>query len=285
MPAYRLGLAEIEGLIGTLKELVSLVVIVHNDLPSEVPNDVRALLEGHERRNNGSVVSIPFPVGKAAAIRYGIKHVASLGGVDWIAQVDGHLKQHPSQLADLLSVVSQHSPSLIIADRYQLQSLEDQPHRRAVRALFSALLRAMTGSAWSDPFCGTRVYDWQLAEAVASGSAFGYGLELEQLLVAHQQGRTIVSVPVQSVRQAEATAVEKIEENLAVVLQHMVPEVSVERRLWISHLMVAVKARVSFSLSLDIFGEPWSLMATYVEHGEDDEECYAFAASIPGGDH
>jgi hypothetical protein len=166
---------------------------------------------------------------------------------------------------------------LIVADRYSLQPLADQAHRRAVGAVFGGLVKVTTGYDVRDPFCGTRVYGWELASRFAAGASFGYGLELEQIMIAAANGSPVHSVPVASRRQAEHTAVLKMEENLNVLLTYGRSRLSGQQYLALSNLAVLIGSRASFRIPLDWLGINTELIGEYVRSGEDDEECFALA--------
>jgi hypothetical protein len=157
-------------------------------------------------------------LGKVEAVRRGIAIALDDTATEVVVQLDGDLKQPPQQAVLLAHTLVTSSVDLIVANRYADQDLAAQQHRHALSQVMSDLLSSLTEIRVSDTVCGMRGYTRHLARVfVRELRAFGYGLEIEQLLIAAETGAAVNEIGVLSNHQANATAAEKLEDNFCAI--------------------------------------------------------------------
>jgi hypothetical protein len=224
--------------------------------PLFVFNDADAALQSYleSLESEGSIraLYIPFRLGKSEAMRCGLEKLMSISQATIIAQTDGHSKQPPSHLAELVSRLMTSDADIVIADRYDARSLDD--HRAAVVIFFSSIIRHLTGYSLADTVCGTRVYARWLANIfLRRSSMFGYGFELEQLLLAATSGAQAASCPIPSKTQDSHTSAEKVEDNIATLAVYANSlNMTRDLRAWFSFILMSIKERQTFVTSLAI---------------------------------
>jgi len=205
-------------------------------------------------RNGISVLEIPFQVGKAEAYRWAMEQMLFTTRCNIIAQTDGRLKQPPEELDNLIDALIERNHSMVIADRYTYQDLEGQEHRIAISNMLASIIDTITPYSCLDVACGTRVYKKSMAKEFLNLRGFGYGLEVEQILICTKHKALVSSVPVSSNRQHGVTNAEKIEDVLFALISYCcelgVPE---DIKHLLCHMLVQVKKREDFEVDLQNF--------------------------------
>lgn len=194
-----------------------------------------------------SLSSIRFnsPLGKAEALRIGLRVLMDESNYSAFAQLDVHDKQPAWQVKSLIERLKQTGADLVVGNRY-VTPLEEGSHRHGLMLLFCSMVRLSAGYRLSDCVCGMRVYSARCAAAFISESfTYGYGLELEQLFIAARNGWRTVEVGLQSRPQFNSTAAEKIIENLHVLVVYA--RKALDQR-YIHEMLAQMKARRSFSI-------------------------------------
>jgi hypothetical protein len=200
-----------------------------------------------------TVVVLSDSVGKAEAIRRGLLAIESIDAIDWVAQADGRGKQALSELYRLRDEMLLQNADLTIANRYGKQNLKRQRHRQAIGRFFREIIESVYGLRLTDYFCGTRLYTREMSRHFISGQSFGYGLELEQLIIACKLNATVAEVPVKSNLQNNFTETEKIEDVFHLLLQMipMKPDRLMLREV-LSICLHKIKRRDTFDLCLPL---------------------------------
>jgi hypothetical protein len=242
---------EIAETLARLPKTYELPLVVYNDDDASL----RAYLESLEMDGRLHVVYIPFQVGKAEAVRSGLQVLLETSTADVVVQLDGHLKQPPEEVAGLVQRLTNTGSNMIVANRYALQSMEDQAHRVAIAGLISTIIEQLTGYQLHDVVCGTRAYVRDLATHFLHFRSFGYGLEVEEILIASSLGASVDEWPIHSKRQEGATGAEKIEDNIHALISYghemRMPD---PVRATLSFMLSQIKQRRSFEIDLTVFG-------------------------------
>lgn len=251
IPAFRLSPMEIAEILVKLPRAYELPLVVYND--DDAP--LHAYLESLEMDGRLHVVSIPFQVGKAEAVRRGLQVLLETSTADIVVQLDGHLKQPPEEIAGLVQGLTKTGLNMVVANRYALQSMDDQEHRVTIAGLISMIIEQLTGYRLHDVVCGTRAYVRDLATHFLHLRSFGYGLEVEEILIASSLGASVGEWPIHSKRQESATSAEKIEDNIYALISYG-HEIRMPNtvRATLSFMLSQIKQRRSFEIDLTVFG-------------------------------
>ncbi|RKN51219.1 hypothetical protein D7223_05840 [Micromonospora endolithica] len=196
--------------------------------------------------------------------------------VEFFAQADGHHKQPVSQVFRLAEEISHNGADMVVGNRYGAGIDLYDDHRLAITKLWSQLVNITSDYELHDVCCGMRVYSRRLAERFVSHiNCFGYGLEVAQLLITHRAGWKVVDKPVDSARQAMMTAAEKLEDNLAVLLDANLARLERNQRLELCRLLAEIKLRRSLVLDGGMFGLDHLIEFHFAAQDEDGEDAYS----------
>ena len=265
IPAYHLSLEEIHSTLEKVPKHFEIPLIVYNDQDVLTYEYLKSLEEEGEIR----LVHIPFQVGKAEAVRRGLKSLLRQSDANIIVQLDGRSKQPVESTKDLVDTLISGDNHMVIGNRYKLQNMEGQLHRASSSILLSSIVEGMTGYKIQDTVCGMRAYVRHLAEKFCNLKSFGYGLEIEEILISHSHGSRIGELPIQSNRQDDKTNAEKIEDNFHVLISCAGDKnVEDDAISLLNHILLQVKKRISFDFSLSAFKTDKIFMFEYIR-GED----------------
>lgn len=260
VPAFRLSPNEVAEILSRLPKTYERPLFVYNDDEAAL----RSCLEKLERERRVRVLYIPFQVGKAEAVRRGLKMLLDMSRAEVIVQLDGHLKQPPEAVGALVRQLISMGSGMTVANRYAQQALEDQQHRIAITRVVSAIVQELTGYRLQDVVCGTRAYSRDLANRFLGLRAYGYGLEIEQILIASCSDANIAQWPVESNRQEGATSAEKIEDNLyALLARGSELRISDSARAVLSFMLAQIKERKTFRVDLTLFADCGEIQFDY----------------------
>lgn len=251
-------------------DIADSIVVVHNDYPALDRDNVCELA----RERQAISVHLPGPVGKTEAVIRGLEVLLSQGDVELLGQLDANAKQPPSELTRLIRAASVARSEMCVANRYSFQSLSSQRHRASSTSLWSQLIRLATGYELTDAVSGMRIYSQRLARAFVDNiRCYGYGLEVAQLISASMAKARVSEVGVVSHVQANSTSVEKIEDNINVLLAQ--PDLFTSaQRLALCEMMTGLKRRETFTVPGIVFNLRDSFQFLYAGKGEDDEDSY-----------
>jgi hypothetical protein len=200
IPAYNLSRDCIYNTINRLPQEINVVLVCHNEY---VPNRIKSF-DAKSKNKYIQIITIPFQVGKSEAVRYGIDFILNeYKNCNILSQIDGDLKQYPEEIGGMLYNFRQKRISMIIGNRYAFSDLKKQTHRIAAINWVSSIIKCVTGYQIVDTLCGMRVYSRELAEQFLKIRSFGYGLELEQILIAGKLKFHIDNHPIHSNIQLE----------------------------------------------------------------------------------
>lgn len=249
IPVYDLSMIQLVETIERLPDKIERVVIALNDAKRTSINKLYSI-------NTREIVfiDIGMQVGKAEALRRGINLSLRKFNSDIIVQLDGDLKQRPEDLQALISLVSSGNSDFAIANRYGYQNLRTQNHRMAGSQSFSILVSSLTGIRLPDVVCGMRAYNRDLAKLFVQSRSFGYGVEVEQVIIAAMHKAKISYQSVVSNIQHGATNAEKIEDNLYAILSYSSDlKISDSLLSMLCNILVEIKKRNDFQVDLDSF--------------------------------
>jgi hypothetical protein len=200
------------------------------------------------------ILEVPFQVGKQQAFLIALEYVLNKSQCDVVVQTDSRLKQPPEEIEKLLDRLCETDSEMVIADRYTNQFMESQRHRIGITNMISSILSAITPYKIVDASCGTRVYSIKAAAVFRKMHGFGYGLEVEQILMCALHGFAIESIPVTSNTQYSSTNAGKIEDVLYVLISYcsrLGPTKAISNEL--CRILLMVKRRETFEVDLSVF--------------------------------
>ncbi len=272
LPAFHLSLEEIDTVIAQLPKGFEPPLIVLNDDDEAIARYLRDLAQSNQIR----MLHIPFQVGKAEALRQGLKWLLRESDADVIAQFDGRSKQPVWQLAPLIEMIHAEQADMVVGDRYTRQNMAKQDHRKAGAGLMSLIIGYLTRYNLPDAVCGIRAYVRELATHFLHSRCFGYGVEVEQLLIAATHSCRVSSFPLEETnRQADLTNTEKIEDSIFALLNYSNElEMSDTVRTTLSFILAQLKRRKTFDLDLSVFGGSGSVRLKYAGDQENIVDAY-----------
>lgn len=273
LPAYGLSRDEVLGSLKRLPGEVGHIVVVCNDA------SIAPLSESDLSGVNRSVriLTLPFQVGKSEAVRCGIESIledSCSNGI--ITQIDGDLKQPPEDLEGIIHRLKQGTSAMVIGNRYGFPGIREQIHRVAAVKLVSSIVTFISGFRLIDTLCGMRGYRRELAEHFLRLRSFGYGLEIEQILLASKSNYWVENTPVHSKLQDEGTNAEKIEDNLSALICYCSePGCSASVRAVLNNALAMVKRRVPFEVDLGVFGSEGIVRCECLDKTAGNKNAYA----------
>lgn len=271
LPAFRISKDEINKVISQIPKHFEPPLIVLNDDVDEITQYVSILAQSQKIR----FLHIPYQVGKTEALRQGIKLLLQESDANLIAQIDGRAKQPAWQLTPLVEIIQKDRVDMVIGDRYSKQSMVGQDHRKAGTSLMGLMVRHLTGYDLPDAVCGTRVYVRELATQFLNMRCFGYGAEIEQLLIAAIHSSKVSSYPLETNRQADLTNTEKIEDNVFALLNYANEiGMSDKVRSTLSFILSQLKRRKTFDVDLSVFGGDKTIQLKYLGVQESIVDAY-----------
>jgi hypothetical protein len=279
IPAYHLSVVEIADILQRLpKDCESILVVYNDNQPS-----VRSYVESLEKAGRLHAAYFPFQVGKTEAVRSGLRRLLDASTAKIIVQMDGHMKQPPEESAGIVAQLVNTNSHMIVANRYDLQNMKEQEHRVAISGLISVIVAYLTGYKLHDVVCGMRAYVRELAEHFCHVRSFGYGLELEEILIAAAQHSSVGEWPVHSNLQADATNTEKIEDNIFTLINYAGEmQMSDSVRAALSFMLVKIKQRKSFDIDMAVFGSSGIVQFEYVGNDQSKVDSYTSGTAQDG---
>lgn len=121
---------------------------------------------------NVSYHSLEYNVGKAEAIREGIKYMAERGNFKYLAFADADLSTPLNELFRLYNIIMQENLSFVFGSRVAVYG--SKITRYATRHYFGRLFATFASTALDlviyDTQCGLKIFDYQLAKTLFSNS-------------------------------------------------------------------------------------------------------------------
>lgn len=254
IPAYRLSRANIINVLTRLPYTTSLPLVVYND---DINSPTLSQIQDLESNGKATLLLLPHQVGKAEAVRQGLAEILQDENIEAVVQVDGRQKQPPEDVALLMMHLQESGADMVIANRYAFQNLSNAPHRKIISSSLSAIVQALTGISVPDAACGTRAYRIPLARKFLKLRSFGYGLEVEQLIIAGLTSSRVLHVPVHSKPQENYTPAEKIEDNLMSLISYSAElKIPDKAKDILCYILAQIKQRRDFTCDLSPLGIP-----------------------------
>ena len=155
------------------------------DLTSDIAEGLGAVVLRHERN-----------LGKGAALKTAFRYAKGLEP-DVVVMLDGDGQHGPDDIPRLVEPIFGGGVDMVVGSRYVEGSKVDAPlYRRLGLRLFNALSGRSGDSGVRDTQSGFRAFSSDALDVVLACEAEGYGVETEQLALAHKSGIKVVEVPV-----------------------------------------------------------------------------------------
>ena len=155
------------------------------DLTSTIAEGLGAVVLRHERN-----------LGKGAALKTAFRYAKGLEP-DVVVMLDGDGQHDPGEIPRLVEPILGGEVDMVVGSRYVAGSRVDAPlYRRLGLRVFNALSGRSGDSGVSDTQSGFRAFSSDALDVVLACEAEGYGVEMEQLVLAHKNGLRVVEVPV-----------------------------------------------------------------------------------------
>jgi len=159
--------------------------------------------------------------GKGAAIRTGFAHAVE-AGYDAVITMDSDGQHDPADVPKLLHAAHQTPSAVVIGQRMRDDGVMP-PLRWWTNRLMSGMVSLMTGRTVPDSQCGFRVLPRPLLLSVRLSSC-RFEIETELLLAAIRQGWEVVSVPIRTIYDHQASHIRPLADGarfLRVVLRYL----------------------------------------------------------------
>ena len=187
IPAYNEE-RTIAGVIVRALRYVDNVVVCDDgsmDLTGEIAQGLGVQLVRHERN-----------MGKGVALRTAFRCAKDLKP-DVIVMLDGDGQHDPSEIPQLIEPVMSGEADMVVGSRYVEGSRVDAPlYRRMGLRLINAISGSSGDSGVRDTQSGFRAFSTNALDVVLECEVEGYGVETEQLALAHRLNLRVVEVPV-----------------------------------------------------------------------------------------
>lgn len=225
-----------------------------------------------------SVESHAMYLGKSEALRRAISMALARTSCESVLQIDGHLKVGLSGVEKVVREMSVGEELMVIGDRYGVAPPVGL-HRLTLVSIMSHLTRQLAPFKLVDCVCGLRAYSRNLAaQFVGASVSHGYGIEVEQIVIAGKVGASVVPVQVElEVPQSSMTAASKLVDNFSVILNRGRGVLSDDDYALLSHVVAGISRDRTFTLPCKAFGLRRSVKFEFVPVGEDGERCYALS--------
>ena len=187
IPAYNEERSIAEIILRTLRFVDKVVVCDDGseDMTGEIAERLGAELVRHERN-----------LGKGAALRTAFKYAMGLGA-SVIVMLDGDGQHVPDDIPKLVEPILRGETEIVVGSRYIEGARVDAPtYRRIGLRLINFLSRKVGDSGVKDTQSGFRAFSAEALDVVLPYEADGYGVEIEQLALAHDAALRVLEVPV-----------------------------------------------------------------------------------------
>jgi len=263
IPAYKLNVNEIDTILNHLPSEFSKPFFIINDCPDDTVSYLNIL----SKKNEVAVHALPSQIGKAEVIRKGLSAIIDSNlSTDIIVQLDGRNKQLCNQTKEHCYKLIHEQLDMVITNRYQFQNIENQPHRKGVTVFLNTIITSIFPNYnFTDMVCGTRAYTLELAFKIINSICFGYGIEIEEILIAGTNEMKIGEIGVSSNLQHSATNASKIEDVLYSILNYS-NIIGYEKDIIysLSNALVNIKKRQNFHFCLSNLKKTGTLYFQYI---------------------
>lgn len=155
------------------------------DMTAEIAKRLGAEVIRHERN-----------MGKGAALRTLFMRAEELSS-DVIVTLDGDGQHDPSEIPKIIDPIVRGEADMVVGSRFISGSWMDAPlYRRFGLRLINLFSKKEVKDVVRDTQSGFRAYSSKLLNLVRNCEVDGYGVEMEQLVVAVKNGFRVVEVPV-----------------------------------------------------------------------------------------
>ena len=245
IPVFKPSDSELQILFDNLQNSILHPLLVVNG----INNETLSVMDGIKCSHDVEVQIIKYQVGKAEAIRVGLEWVLENTQSNIFVQLYARNKQTINEIPIMINKIANGSADMIVANRYAKQSLKEQVHRASISTFFSKIINCLTNYDLQDTACGTRVYTRELAHSFYCLRSYGYGLELEQLIIASINNKKVMEYPIESNLQAHGTNAEKLEDNFVALIAY-VSDLNLNKsiRESLCYALTMIKKRNSFTV-------------------------------------
>ena len=156
-----------------------------NDLTADIAKGLGAVVVNHDRN-----------LGKGAALKTAFSYAKCLEP-DVVVMLDGDGQHDPVEIPKLVKPILGGEADIVVGSRYLLGSSFDAPtYRKFGLHLINFLSNKVGASGVRDTQSGFRAFSVPALDLVLSYEAEGYGVEMEQLALAHNSTLRVKEVPV-----------------------------------------------------------------------------------------
>jgi len=156
-----------------------------NDLTAEIAEGLGAIVLKHNRN-----------LGKGAALRTAFHYVSQLKP-DVIVMLDGDGQHNPDEIPKLIKPILEENAKMVIGTRFSDHKSTEVPlYRKIGLTLINYLSRQSQNIEVKDTQCGFRAFNTEVLDIMKNLRSDGYGVEIEQLVLATKFGIPIVEVPI-----------------------------------------------------------------------------------------
>jgi len=154
------------------------------DLTGEISESLGAVVIRHDKN-----------MGKGAAVRDLFKAVTVLNP-SVVVTIDADQQHNPEDILRLVEPVLDNRADIVIGSRFIEGSSMDAPfYRRLGLSLINSVSSKSTGSSVSDSQSGFRAFSLKALAVMEDFKSEGFGVETEQLALAHKYGLSVFEVP------------------------------------------------------------------------------------------
>jgi len=155
------------------------------DLTGEIAEKMGAVVLRHER-NRGKGNALKTLLGTALKLN-----------ADIAVLIDADGQHNPHEIPNLIEPILQSKADLVVGSRYLNKSSVEAPlYRRSGLRLLNYLHKKVNRLPVSDSECGFRALSRKALDAVCFFEHGGYGVDVEMLSLAKENGINVVEVPV-----------------------------------------------------------------------------------------
>lgn len=134
--------------------------------------------------------------GYGAAVIEGL-NFAIKKNYDYVVKMDADCQHETDYIKTVLKILRKEDVDYVLSSRYlrKIDRLTEPPlDRRLVNIMLTAAINKITGQNFSDVFCGFFGLNVNASKNIKLKTT-GYGLELELILKAHQEGLQFLEIP------------------------------------------------------------------------------------------
>jgi glycosyltransferase involved in cell wall biosynthesis len=169
--------------------------------------------ESEARAAEVEVVCHAVNRGKGAAIKTGLKELASRTGIEYILILDGDGQHAPEEIPRFIAEANCSHAPMLVGNR--MADTETMPFvRKMTNRFMSWQISRVCGRSIPDSQCGFRMIQRDLAPALAAIETTKFDFETEMLVVAARKGCAIGAVPISTIYGDEVSKIHPLRDTI-----------------------------------------------------------------------